>query len=408
MSERTSRRTEATTTARARRGRTASASTSRRSGRSTRSRRQIDEARHARDARSASASAAAAARASLRHRVPRRRAARARPRARVRRRPTASTVRVVCRQEEPPLPRRLDARLGADAHAPGLQVQEPAREDALRLRALVHRLSARRLAMTDPFATLGLARALRPRPAARSRRRTASSRARSIRTATPARPRASARRAEQGRRRERGVAHRARPRSAGPRRCSRSRASPVGETASRRPTPELLMEMLELREELAEAERGKGPRRACASWPTAIEARSRRRRGVARPRGFAAGDPDVARVARRQLGELRFYPALPRRGERHRRRARPSLTAPWPCFEIFDPKAPPRPIGIDLGTTNSLVAYVRERAARTSSPTATASASCRASCTTTPTAASSSAGARCASPPSTRATRSSA
>src|SRR3984885_2926056 len=27
-------------------------------------------------------------------------------------------------------------------------------------------------------------------------------------------------------------------------------------------------------------------------------------------------------------------------------------------FEIFDPKARPRPIGIDLGTTNSLVAYV--------------------------------------------------
>ena len=29
-------------------------------------------------------------------------------------------------------------------------------------------------------------------------------------------------------------------------------------------------------------------------------------------------------------------------------------------FEIFDPKAPPRPIGIDLGTTNSLVAYVKD------------------------------------------------
>ncbi len=28
-------------------------------------------------------------------------------------------------------------------------------------------------------------------------------------------------------------------------------------------------------------------------------------------------------------------------------------------FEIFDPKSPPRPIGIDLGTTNSLVAYVK-------------------------------------------------
>src|SRR4051812_40098527 len=29
-------------------------------------------------------------------------------------------------------------------------------------------------------------------------------------------------------------------------------------------------------------------------------------------------------------------------------------------FEIFDPKAPPKPIGIDLGTTNSLVAYVQD------------------------------------------------
>jgi molecular chaperone HscA len=29
-------------------------------------------------------------------------------------------------------------------------------------------------------------------------------------------------------------------------------------------------------------------------------------------------------------------------------------------FEIFDPKAAPRPIGIDLGTTNSLVAFVRD------------------------------------------------
>ena len=28
-------------------------------------------------------------------------------------------------------------------------------------------------------------------------------------------------------------------------------------------------------------------------------------------------------------------------------------------LEIFDPKAPPKPIGIDLGTTNSLVAYVK-------------------------------------------------
>src|SRR5688572_19959035 len=29
-------------------------------------------------------------------------------------------------------------------------------------------------------------------------------------------------------------------------------------------------------------------------------------------------------------------------------------------LDIFDPKAPPKPIGIDLGTTHSVVAFVRE------------------------------------------------
>src|SRR5262249_31692039 len=48
-----------------------------------------------------------------------------------------------------------------------------------------------------------------------------------------------------------------------------------------------------------------------------------------------------------------LLPALPRRGERHR-------GCDVTLFEIFDPKAPPRPIGIDLGTTNSLVAYVQD------------------------------------------------
>ena len=45
--------------------------------------------------------------------------------------------------------------------------------------------------------------------------------------------------------------------------------------------------------------------------------------------------------------------------------ARASSAAPHPrtimsLLEIFDPKARPRPIGIDLGTTNSLVARVRD------------------------------------------------
>ncbi len=65
-------------------------------------------------------------------------------------------------------------------------------------------------------------------------------------------------------------------------------------------------------------------------------------------------------------------------------------------FEIFDPKAPPRPIGIDLGTTNSLVAYVQQRAARRDRRLRSARRSCRASCRTGPTARSSSAGARAA------------
>ena len=29
-------------------------------------------------------------------------------------------------------------------------------------------------------------------------------------------------------------------------------------------------------------------------------------------------------------------------------------------LDIFDPKAPPKPVGIDLGTTNSIVASVRD------------------------------------------------
>src|SRR5205823_1340547 len=80
----------------------------------------------------------------------------------------------------------------------------------------------------------------------------------------------------------------------------------------------------------------RGRCRACARR----RVRERRRRGCA-----------VA-VARR----AQVLPALPRRGERDRGRSGGGIMT---LLEIFDPKAPPRPIGIDLGTTNSLVAYVR-------------------------------------------------
>ncbi len=99
-------------------------------------------------------------------------------------------------------------------------------------------------------------------------------------------------------------------------------------------------------------------------WPTR---RSRAARRPSRPSarsGLRARRG--ARSLRRQARRAALLPALPRRGERHRRRAgglgRPEEPRPMALFEIFDPKAAPRPIGIDLGTTNSLVAYVNERA----------------------------------------------
>ena len=120
--------------------------------------------------------------------------------------------------------------------------------------------------------------------------------------------------------------------------------------------PEFLMEMLEQREALAEAKQARDLE-ARTAHGGAIEQRSR---GVeaALTEGFARGEA-AALVARG--GRAQVLPALPRRGERHRGRARPHSHGP---LEIFDPKAPPRPIGIDLGTTNSLVAYVQQRAAR--------------------------------------------
>ena len=104
----------------------------------------------------------------LRHRVSRRSAARARSglRSRRERRDQGARRR---RPEEPRLLERNDPRVGADADAPGLQVREPQREERLRLRYVVRRLTpeleGRRprppvsLCFMDPFATLGIARA---------------------------------------------------------------------------------------------------------------------------------------------------------------------------------------------------------------------------------------------------------
>ena len=100
----------------------------------------------------------------LRHRVPRRRAAPEGPRARLcRARRDAGARRGG--PEEPPLPERHHARVGADAHAAGVQVHQSAGKVELRLRSLVHRCEpAAAVATMDPFATLGIERTLRRGP----------------------------------------------------------------------------------------------------------------------------------------------------------------------------------------------------------------------------------------------------
>ena len=111
-------------------------------------------------------------------------------------------------------------------------------------------------------------------------------------------------------------------------------------------------------------------RRRCARASSAVERELARRASRAERRRR-----ELTALAGK-LGELRYYRRFLDEVERHRRRAAACRQIAMALFEIFDPKAPPRPIGIDLGTTNSLVAYVHERAARSRSPTATARRSC--------------------------------
>ena len=203
----------------------------------------------------------------------------------------------------------------------GFKFANPQREDRLRLRPLVHACEAApTVDVMDPFATLGIERTLRRRPRARSRRRTASCRARSTPTATSSAG-ASERRAALAKAVEVNEAWRIvrDPIRAGrgALRARRGRGRRDGTSRSRRPA--FLMEMLEQREALAEAKQAKDLARDRARWPTAIE-RARDATSSARSaEGFARGAS--ASVARRQARRAALLPALPRRGERDRRRA---------------------------------------------------------------------------------------
>ncbi len=232
----------------------------------------------------------------------------------------------------------------------GFKFVNPQREDRLRLRPLVHRVS---VGAMDPFATLGIVRALRRRP--RGGREDAP---RAVARAPPGplrrRAGASERRAALTKAVEVNEAWRivrdpirraeALLRSPGSRWARTERAQgrprvPDGDARAARGARR------------GEGRRATSPR--CARWRAAIEERAARRREGARPR--------ASRGARRRRSSAswascRFY-----------RRFLDEVSAiedelasvRWHLFEIFDPKAPPRPIGIDLGTTNSLVAYVQ-------------------------------------------------
>ena len=143
------------------------------------------------------------------------------------------------------------------------------------------------------------------------------------------------------------------------------RASPSAtsdEPASR--SPALLMEMLELREELAEAQRGRRRRRGRAAWRDAMRGAPREAHGRRCAALFAAGRRSTRRA--RALIALRYYDRFLDEVRRRARRGRQSeamadAAADLRAGRVARPRRPAqaRAVGIDLGTTNSLVAHRR-------------------------------------------------
>ena len=116
--------------------------------------------------------------------------------------------------------------------------------------------------------------------------------------------------------------------------------------------------------------------------------------GVLRRARAGSADGAAARgSSSRAWSQLRYYRRFLDEVSRHRRGD--SASKPHgPPSKIFDPKAPPTPIGIDLGTTNSLVAYVTPTGRPRPCGLRPRGARALASCTTARTARSSSGGTR--------------
>gem|GEM_PF-894 len=158
----------------------------------------------------------------------------------------------------------------------------------------------------------------------------------------------------------------------------RRRGVEVNEGSQPRASQALLIDFMELREQLAEA-RERRERAVIGALADAVK--SREEAALARLReGFARltdGDPQgqgpallsalgELRYVRRFLDEVRAIEedlGLKARGPATLNRPRPpgrGQENTMVLLDIFDPKAPLTPIGIDLGTTNSLVAYVSD------------------------------------------------
>ena len=108
---------------------------------------------------------------------------------------------------------------------------------------------------------------------------------------------------------------------------------------------------------------GEGRRRIAAAVRApgaSIESRARAAERGARRRASSEAEPRRARRA--SVGELRFYrrflDEVSAIETSSRRVSNVWDVSPWPSSRSSTPKRAPRPIGIDLGTTNSLVAYV--------------------------------------------------
>ena len=282
------------------------------------------------------------------------------------------------------------ARLGEDAHVPGLQVREPEREAPAAAAALVHASEERASSQRHDAWIPSTRSASAPRASTSTSRRSRQRHRELSRALHPDKLRAGAARPsgalslEQGGRGQRGVAHAAR--SDPPRRGAPSRVAGVDrrrDATSRRPIAEFLMEMMEQREALAEARASEGSRQRVATLGERDAQRDEATCSSELARGFRRDDGDDRRSrARAAARRAPLLPALPRRGRAPSKTKLARTRRAMALLEIFDPKARPD-ADRHRSRHDELARRLRaRRAARRGARLRSRARSCRRSCTT--------------------------